>query len=52
MDRQARWQKGRKDLPWAEKIRMMERVRRDYEKWLIAVRKDRAKVHAASKADR
>ena len=27
LERQARWQKARKDLSWAEKVRMAERVR-------------------------
>jgi len=44
MERQARQQKSRKDLPWEEKIRMMGRVRADFERWLIAMRKDRAKA--------
>jgi hypothetical protein len=29
LERQTRWQKSRKDLPWAEKVRMVERVRED-----------------------
>jgi hypothetical protein len=27
LERQARWQKARRNLPWPEKIRMAERVR-------------------------
>ena len=27
LERQARWQKSRKDLSWSEKVRMAERVR-------------------------
>jgi hypothetical protein len=29
LERQARWQKNRKKLSWAEKVRMAERVRAD-----------------------
>jgi len=39
LERQARWQKERAQLPWPEKIRMIERVRADFEKWIAAVRK-------------
>jgi hypothetical protein len=27
LERQARWQKTRRDLPWPEKIRMAEKIR-------------------------
>jgi hypothetical protein len=39
LERQARWQKSRKDLPWAEKIRMAERVREDAARWSLSGRK-------------
>ena len=39
LERQSRWQKSRKDLPWAEKIRMIERVRDDFARWRASVRK-------------
>lgn len=39
LERQARWQKSRKDLPWAEKIRMVERVREDAARWRLSWRK-------------
>ena len=42
IERQTRWQKGRKDLPWPEKIRMVERVREDAARWLLSGRKDAA----------
>lgn len=32
-ERQARWQKARKDLSWAEKVRMVERVREATRQW-------------------
>ena len=33
LERQARWQKSRKDLTWEEKVEMLERVREDYASW-------------------
>jgi hypothetical protein len=42
LERQARWQKSRKDLPWAEKIRMVERVREDAARWSLSGRKGAA----------
>jgi hypothetical protein len=39
IERQTRWQKQRKDLPWPEKIRMVERVREDAARWLLSGRK-------------
>jgi hypothetical protein len=39
LERQARWQKSRKDLSWAEKIRMAERVRADAARWSSTGRK-------------
>jgi len=51
LERRARWQKRRKDLPWAEKIRMIERVRDDFSKWRVSVRK-RAVPAPAAENDR
>lgn len=31
MKKQAEWQKARKDLPWAKKIRLIEQVRDSWE---------------------
>jgi hypothetical protein len=31
MQKQAEWQKARKNLPWGEKIRIMEQVRDSWE---------------------
>lgn len=42
LERQTRWQKSRKDLPWAEKIRMAERVREDAARWRLSARKGAA----------
>jgi hypothetical protein len=39
LDRQARWQKSRKNLSWAEKVRMAERVRADAARWHSTARK-------------
>jgi hypothetical protein len=39
LEKQARWQKSRKDLSWAEKVRMAERVRADAIRWLLSARK-------------
>ena len=33
LNRQARWQKSRQSLTWAEKIRMAERVRESVRHW-------------------
>jgi len=33
LERQARWQKARKDLSWPEKIRMAEDIRSSAAKW-------------------
>lgn len=33
LQRQARWQKSRKDLSWTEKIRMAEQVRPSAQRW-------------------
>lgn len=35
LKRQAAWQKARKELSWAEKIRMAERVRASILKWRV-----------------
>jgi hypothetical protein len=45
LERRARWQRSRKDLPWAEKIRMIERVRDDFAKWRVSVRKRAVPPH-------
>ena len=37
LERQARWQKARKDLPWPEKIRMAEAIRSSVENWRARV---------------
>jgi len=39
LERQAWWQKSRKDLPWAEKIRMVQLVREDAARWSLSGRK-------------
>ncbi len=39
LERQAQWQKSRKDLPWPVKIRMVERVREDAARWSLSGRK-------------
>jgi hypothetical protein len=33
LERQARWQKTRKDLSWPEKIRMAEKIRESASQW-------------------
>jgi hypothetical protein len=33
LERQARWQRRRKDLSWPEKIRMAEQIRSSTERW-------------------
>lgn len=33
LERQARWQKARKDLSWPEKVRMAEAVRESTRQW-------------------
>ncbi len=37
LERQARWQKARKNLTWSEKIRMAERVRATIRKLRVSV---------------
>ncbi len=39
LEKQARWQKNRKKLSWAEKVRMAERVRADAARWISTGRK-------------
>lgn len=41
LEKQARWQKSRKKLSWAEKVRMAERVRADAALWSSTARKAR-----------
>jgi hypothetical protein len=36
--KQSHWQKSRRDLPWEEKIRMVERVRDEVARWLPVYR--------------
>jgi hypothetical protein len=38
-ERQARWQVGRKDLSWEEKIRMVEQVKDEIARWLPEYRR-------------
>lgn len=35
LDRQAAWQRSRRDLSWAEKVRMAERARPATEAWRL-----------------
>jgi hypothetical protein len=39
LERQARWQRNRKQLSWAEKVHMIEGVKEGYARWLAAVRR-------------
>jgi hypothetical protein len=45
LERQARWQKTRRALPWPEKIRMAERIRESVRQ-LRATRKAEPREHA------
>ncbi len=48
LEKQARWQKSRKDLSWAEKVRMAERVRADAARWLSSARKARPRTRKSA----
>lgn len=51
LEKQARWQKNRKKLSWAEKVRMAERVRADAARWFSSARKARPRT-SKSASDR
>jgi hypothetical protein len=38
LERQARWQKARKDLTWPEKVRMAEQIRSSAAQWRMRKR--------------
>jgi hypothetical protein len=42
LERQARWQKLRRELPWPEKIQMVERIRESVRKLRAARKADPA----------
>ncbi len=49
LEKQARWQKRRQKLSWAEKVQMIEKVKEDFAQWLVAVRKPTSARHEVPK---
>lgn len=50
LERQARWQKSRSSLSWAEKIRMAERVRESAARWRLKAESNAARAREGKDA--